>query len=134
MVTVIVNASLNLALVRVLGFRGLALGTSIAAIVNAAVLVILLRRHLGGLQEGRILASLGRIIVASALMGGAAFLIDGWLQAVLPGASFVRQSLRLGTTIGTAIAVLGAASWVLRIREFNEGLAMVTRRLGRRSR
>ena len=35
---------------RVLGFRGLALGTSIAAIVNAALLLVWLRRRLGGLD------------------------------------------------------------------------------------
>ena len=132
MVTVLVNASLNLALVRVLGFRGLALGTSIAAIFNGVVLLTLLRRHLGGLQEGRILSSLVRIVIASAVMGGAAFLVGGWMETALPGRSLAWQTVRLGATIGSSLAVLGAASWLLRIREFHEGLAMITRRLGRR--
>jgi hypothetical protein len=43
------------------------------------------------------------------------------------------QITRLGVAIGLAIVVLAASAWVLRIREFNEGIAMVTRRL-RRSR
>jgi putative peptidoglycan lipid II flippase len=134
MVTVLVNASLNLALVRVLGFRGLALGTSIAAIFNAGVLLTLLRRHLGGLQEGRIVGSLARIAVASAAMGAAAYFAEEWMRAVLPGRALGPQIVRLGTSIGAALAVLAAASWILRIREFQEGVAMVTRRLGRRRR
>ena len=38
-ITVLVNAGLNVVLVRVLGFRGLALGTSIAALFNAGTLL-----------------------------------------------------------------------------------------------
>ena len=44
-ITVLVNAGLNVMLVRVLGFRGLALGTSIAALFNAVTLLTLLRRR-----------------------------------------------------------------------------------------
>ena len=44
--TVAANLALNLALVRVIGYRGLALGTAIAAIFNASALLLLLRRSL----------------------------------------------------------------------------------------
>ena len=50
--SVAVNLSLNLALIRVLGYSGLALGTALAAIFNAGVLLWLLHRRLGGL-DGR---------------------------------------------------------------------------------
>jgi len=134
MITVLINAGLNIALVRLLGFRGLALGTSIAALVNAVVLLTLLHRHLGGLHEGRVLGSLARVAVAAALMGAAASYTDGALASMLPGGGLVLQVIRLGSTVGVALAVLAAASWLLRIREFTEGLAFVRRRLGRTSR
>ena len=51
--SVAVNVALNLALVRVAGFRGLALGTAIAATLNAALLLWLLRGRIGGLRRGR---------------------------------------------------------------------------------
>jgi putative peptidoglycan lipid II flippase len=133
-VTVLVNAGLNIVLVRYLGYRGLALGTSIAALFNAVMLLTLLRRHMGGLQEGRIVASFVRIILASGAMGLAAHWVSNLLEARLPGSSLALQIIRLTATIGVAVVVLGAASWLLRIREFNEGVAMVTRRLGRRAR
>jgi putative peptidoglycan lipid II flippase len=132
--TVVVNASLNIALVRVLGFRGLALGTSIAALFNAAVLLTLLRRHLGGLQEGRLASLFARVVVASAVMGAAASVADGALESVLPGDGVVTQIVRLASTIGVALAVLAGASWLLRIREFTESVSLVTKRLRRASR
>jgi putative peptidoglycan lipid II flippase len=134
MITVLVNASLNVMLVRSMGYRGLALGTSIAALFNAITLLILLRRHLGGLEEGRIVGSFARIMLASGVMGVAAFAVSTLLETQLPGSSLAVQIIRLATTIGVAVVVLGTASWLLRIREFNEGMALVTRRIGRRSR
>jgi putative peptidoglycan lipid II flippase len=131
MFTVVVNATLNIVLVRVMGFTGLALGTSIAAIFNAVVLVVLLRRTLGGLHERRVLSSLVRIVAASALMGGAAAAVDGWAASALPGDSLLGQIVRVALTIGAAVAVLAAAAWGLRVREFNEGMAIVLRRFRR---
>jgi putative peptidoglycan lipid II flippase len=133
MVTVLVNAGLNVMLVRAMGYRGLALGTSIAALFNAVTLLILLRRHLGGLEEGRLLSSLARITLASAVMGLAAFAVSDALETQLPGRTLALQIFRLSSTIGVSVVVLGGASWLLRVREFREGLALVRRRIGRRS-
>ena len=74
--TVFVNAALNIGLVRLMGFRGLALGTSIAALFNATLLMILLRRQLKGIEAPRILAFLLRILVAAAAMGIAAAAVE----------------------------------------------------------
>jgi putative peptidoglycan lipid II flippase len=131
MFTVVVNAALNVVLVRVMGYSGLALGTSIAAIFNATVLLILLHRRLDGLEERRILGSLARIVLASAAMGAAAYLVDRWLAAWLPGSALLLQIVRVAGSIGAALGVLALAAWLLRIREFHEGLALVMRRFGR---
>jgi putative peptidoglycan lipid II flippase len=134
-VTVLVNAALNYALVHTsFGYRGLALGTSIAALFNAATLLILLRTHLQGLNDARLLNSMTRIVLASAAMGLAAAWSYGMLLTWLPGDGFVTQALRLGTSIALALLVLAGAAWLLRIREFHEAVAMVMRRLRRPAR
>jgi putative peptidoglycan lipid II flippase len=130
--TVLVNAALNILLVRAMGYRGLALGTSIAALFNATLLLTLLHRHLAGLEGGRVLASMLKIVVASALMGAAAYATDMWLPALVPGNGLVPQVIRLGASIGAALLVLALAAHVLRIREFRRGTAMLTRRLSRK--
>ena len=132
MLTVVVNATLNVILVRVMGYSGLALGTSLAAIFNALVLLIVLRRNLGGINDARLAGSLARIAAASMVMGAGAIFAERMLLQWLPGDAIVIQILRLGGAIGFALLVLAAASWLLRIREFTQGVAMVTRRLSRR--
>ena len=51
------NVALNLVLVRSLGHRGLALGTAAAALLNAGLLLVLLRSRLGGLEGRRLLVA-----------------------------------------------------------------------------
>jgi putative peptidoglycan lipid II flippase len=126
--TMAVNAALNVGLVRVLGFKGLALGTSIAALFNATVLLLFLRRRLHGLNGGRLFFSFVRILTASAAMGAAAVGASVFLTARLPGGSVPLQIVRLGAAIGAALLTLSAAAWLLRIQEFKAGVAIVTRR------
>ena len=133
-VTVLVNAALNVALVRLMGYRGLALGTSIAALLNATLLMVLLRRQLGGLEGRRIAGSFLRIAAASAIMGAAVMLVDAAGAAWVPGASLLRQLVRLALSLVVAFAVLAAAAHMLRIPEFREGVALVMRRFRRNAR
>jgi putative peptidoglycan lipid II flippase len=129
MATVLVNAAINILLVRIMGFAGLALGTSIAALFNASVLLVLLSRRLHGLHGGRLLGSFARILLASLVMGAAVVATDRTVIAWLPGTAVVVQILRLVAAIGVGLAVLATAAWVLRIQEFKEGVGMVTRRI-----
>jgi putative peptidoglycan lipid II flippase len=134
MVTVLFNAALNYSMVRLFGFgyAGLALGTSIAALFNAVLLLVFLNRHLGGLEGGRVLGSMVKVAIASALMGIAAAASELYLSAALPGGSLALQAIRLAAAIGVALLVLAAAAHLLRIPEFRRGMALLTRRFGRR--
>jgi putative peptidoglycan lipid II flippase len=129
-VAVLVNAVLNVVLAELFGYRGLALGTSIAALFNAAGLLWLLRRRLDGLDDRRLLSSFSRIAMASAVMGAAALLIERLLSQWIAGDAFLSQALRLALTIGFALVVLATTAHVLRIREFREAIALVLKRSG----
>ena len=58
LVTIAVNLGLSVWLFDVIGFRGLALGTAIAANVNAVLLLVFLAKRIGGIELGRILNTL----------------------------------------------------------------------------
>ena len=132
--TVLLNAILSLLLVSTsLGYRGLPLATSVAALFNATALLILLRRRLYGLEGRRLASSMIRITIAAALMGSAAWLVDKLLAARLEHPSFVTEIFALTATIGAALGVLAIAAYVLRIREFHQAVDAILRRL-RRSR
>ena len=130
-VTVLVNAALNYLLVQAMGYRGLALGTSVAALFNATVLFVLLRRELDGLNGRRLAGSFIRIVVASAVMGGVALFVDRQLGDVLPARPIAWQIIRVGADIVAALGALALAAWMLRITEFNESVLMVLRKVRR---
>ncbi|HXW07228.1 MAG TPA: murein biosynthesis integral membrane protein MurJ [Vicinamibacterales bacterium] len=137
--SVATNLVLNLTLVQVLGYRGLALGTALAAILNAGTLLVLLSRRLDGLEAEPVAIAFLKILAASTAMGIAAWLTASWLSPVLPPARVVWMSVdvwtgtRLAAAIAAGVLALVGAARLLRIEEFDEAAARVLRRLGRRS-
>lgn len=129
--SVIVNVVLAIYLVRIMGFAGLALGTSIAAIFNAAIQLVMLRRELGGIEAGRIAVGFVKTVVAATAMAAAAWYADAWLRSAFPGTALPLQAIRVIAAIGVALAVLTAAAWILRLHEFEEARGMVLRRFQR---
>ena len=131
-IAVLANAALNYVLVHVMGYRGLALGTSIAALLNASLLLVMLSRTLGGIEGRAIANALVRIAIAAAVMGAATIGVYGVLVAALPSGRLVPQIVRMVVTIGVALAVLAASAHVLRVPQFAQGVALISRRLRRR--
>lgn len=131
--SVLLNVALNLALVRVMGYRGLALGTALASIVNAAVLLYLLHRRLGGIEARATFVTLAKVSVASAVMAAAAVGAIELFTTWWPAATFVARLVRVFGAIAVGIVILLGASRVLRIAEIDEALGRVAARLlGRR--
>jgi putative peptidoglycan lipid II flippase len=108
---VALNLPLNLTLVWFMDEAGLALSTTVCAALQASWLAWLLRRRLGLLGGWRIAASLGKTLIASAIMGGAVWLtrlctIELWGYD-LPG-----WVGRLGKTLGP-VAVGGIVFYLM---------------------
>jgi putative peptidoglycan lipid II flippase len=129
--SVLVNIILNVTLVKSLGYRGLALGTSITAIINASAQLFLLRREIHGLEGRRIATSFVKVIVASAAMGAVTWGVHTVTLTILPGAAFSPQMIRLLITIAVSLGALAAVAQLLRIQEFAEARDLVLGRLKR---
>lgn len=132
-VTVVANVLLNMWLIRVMGFAGLALGTSLAAILNAVIQLVMLRRELGGIEERRIAVTFAKALLAAIVMAAAAWYADAWLAATLPGSEMIHQLMRVVGSMAVAVVALSGAAWLLRLHEFEEARALVLKRF-RRSR
>ncbi len=128
-IAVLANLTINLLLVRVMGYRGLALGTALAAIFNAGTLLWLLRRRLGGLDDRRVLVAFAKILVASLAMGAAARLTASWLAASLPPAHVLLRAVELGIAITVGLVVLVASARLLRLAEFDDAFTLMLKRL-----
>lgn len=129
--SVLTNAGLNLILVREYGYRGLAFGTSVTALLNAGLLLVLLRRPLGGLGFGHLASVLARVLVASVVMGAVAWGVDRQLALWLPGSALVVQLARVVATISASLVVLTLALHLLAVREFTDMVGAVVARLRR---
>jgi putative peptidoglycan lipid II flippase len=127
---VMLNLVLNLTLVRFIGYLGLALGTAIAALVNAAVLLWLLRGRLGGIDGRRLAIAFAKISTASVAMGISAWAAEQYLQQAVPGSHWLPRGIRVAAAIGVAFAVLGGAARLLKIQEFQEAVRRVSARFG----
>jgi putative peptidoglycan lipid II flippase len=125
------NVALNLALWPVLGFRGVALGTSLAAGVNFLVLAVAWRRRHGGLGGAGIAAQLARVVPATAVLGVVAWASERGLARLLvhDGSSSLGDQLALGLlpVVAGAVAYLVAAR-LLGIAELTELAGALRRR------
>jgi len=106
LVVIVVNLATNIILVHLLAQGGLALGTSIAATLNAVLLGTALRRRLHGLEGRQILGTAGRAVIGVVPMA----LVAGLTAAALTGGALhngIRQVAAL-----VAAVLLGSLTYV----------------------
>jgi len=129
--TIALNIALNLMLVRSMGYRGLALGTSMAALVNAAALLYLLRRELDGLHISHMASVALRMLGAGAVMALVAWGVEYELAARLTGHGLAIQLARVGVAIVCGLGTLTAVARLLRVEEFSEITSAILSRVVR---
>lgn len=129
MASVVANVLLSLALVRGLSYAGLALGTALAAVVNAGLLMAILSGRLKGLDGARIARSFAKISIASAVMAAAAFWAEQSLHAWLTTPSLFVRIVRVSGGIAAGLGVLALMAHLLRIEEFRIAMGRVVGRL-----
>jgi putative peptidoglycan lipid II flippase len=110
------NLVWNLATFRTLGHVGLALGTSLAAIVNLAVLVVAFQRQVGGLLSRELLLPLLRILAAAGVMAAVVWLVAPLLDA-LPLPRLAAWSVAALVPVGAGAVVYFLAARALKIPE-----------------
>ena len=130
MATVALNIALNLILVNLIGYQGLALGTSVAAIANALVLLIVLNRRLGGLNIKQIITTGVKIAIASLVMGAAATLTHSWLLLSWVSDNFLTRFGSITVSIGVGLIVLVIASRLLQLTELDQAWQQLRSKLG----
>ena len=118
------NILLSIWWVRSLGFGGLALANSTATLLEALLLLILLRRRLGGV-DGRALAlSVGRTVLAGGVMGAALYPLAQWAATQTAGVQVVADAVAL---LGGVALFIGVSA-LLRAPELGQVVALARRR------
>jgi putative peptidoglycan lipid II flippase len=128
----VANLALNVLLYPVWGYKAVALATSIAATVNFAVLAVAWKRLHGGLGGEGIYRHLARVGVAAGVLALVAGGTASALARVLPVHGLARQLALALVPIALAAVAYFAMARVLRLRELDDVLRVLTRRSGRR--
>jgi putative peptidoglycan lipid II flippase len=130
-VTIAANVALNFALMGPLQHRGLALATSIASVLNFLLLFQALRRQVGPLGGRQIARSALKILLASAMASGAAYLAAHGTAALLGAASLLERTLIVGMGLAAGSLIYLGGCIALGVEEAAPALAAAARMLGR---
>ena len=128
-VTVAFNIACNLALIGPLGFRGLALGTSMASILNLILLIYWIRNYSVPIDYRSNLKVMVKILAASGLMGLACLTSYGWMASILAPVGTWRLGITLGCSIGMGLLALFVASKAIQISELDSAIQLVMKKL-----
>ncbi len=124
--SLLLNVTLNLLLIPVMGVAGLALAGSISAWANCAMLYGMLHRRGHFAIEPDLLVRIGRILLSAAAMGGAIWLLAPLGQAHY-GAGVWARVVSILALVGTGAVVYFALAWLTGAIDRSK-IAMLTRR------
>lgn len=113
------------------GHAGVALATSIVALVNFLVLAIYMRRRIGRINGRDILTAVSKTLAASIAMSAAAYgcyyLLNQWLGAN----GFTIRLVEVFVPIGVAVIVFFVSAKLLKISEFEQAIKTVRSKIKR---
>ena len=126
--SLIVNALVALALYAPFGVAGVVIGTVVATIAMSVAQAAVLRHDLGGIEVGRTVAAMVRMLLAAALLAAVSYLVWRALDAAL-GRSLAAQVVSVGTGIAAGGAVYALAAVALRVPEARQIVELVALRV-----
>jgi putative peptidoglycan lipid II flippase len=131
--SIAVNFATAYTLIHVLhfGVAGLALSTSIVALVNFAVLLLLLRMRIGGVEGGALLLNFLKITCAAAVMAGVCWGVSFGVHHLF-GIAFQAQLLDLAASIPSGGAAFYAICYWLKVPELQDAEQSIVKPLLRR--
>jgi putative peptidoglycan lipid II flippase len=124
----ILNILLNIALVRPLGYKGLALATVVSYTVNFSALYGLLVRRHGPLWNGAFFTALLRMSVAGAVMTAAGYAACVNVNALWPADTTLARLVSVAALLAASAGGYLGACYVLRVEELGDFAAMLRRK------
>lgn len=128
LIAVSINIVLNLILIRYMAHKGLALATSISAIVSCALLLYHLRRKIGSLGIKSYITCSLKSISSAAIMGVVAYFMYYSLNKAI-GNSNIGDFIALVTAASTGALLYFALIYMMRVEEFQWFVRLVKKRL-----
>jgi putative peptidoglycan lipid II flippase len=130
--SILTNFFMNWMLVDVMQERGLALSTSVNAMLNFSLLYLIMQRRLKGIESRKTAVTLGKILIASAVMGGVCWAASNNISR-LAGESFPARLLNVTASVTFGAGTFYLCALALGIEELKAATRAVTRRILKRA-
>ena len=127
-IAMIMNIVLNIILVKYLQLAGLALATSISAIVCIFLLFGSLKKKIGYFGQDKIIKTTIKSIVAAVVMGIVTYFVYNIVSNLL-GLGFAKEAVSLAISVGVGAITYGILVVVLKVDEINIITDMVKKKL-----
>ena len=112
--------------------RAVVFSTVLTVTLNCAVLLLLLRRKVGGLGLQSVIPLMSKILVASVVMGFICWVANGVIEGDWLGTEgIIPRVVGVFVPIGLSLLALAGMYKFLKVSEFDDILNMFKRRLGR---
>lgn len=127
-VAMAMNIVLNIILVKYLQLSGLALATSISAIVCIFLLFGSLKKKIGYFGQDKIIKTTVKSIVSALIMGIVTYFAYNMISKLL-GGGFIKESISLVVSVGIGAITYGIFVVALNVEEINIIMDMIKRKL-----
>lgn len=124
------NIVLNLIFIKFLGYAGLALATSLAALICIILLFISLKKKIGYFGQDKILNTFFKALIASSVMGVVTYFIYNLFSGML-GLGFISKVISLGVSVGAGVIVYAVSVKILKVEEIDMLIDMVKKKIKR---
>jgi putative peptidoglycan lipid II flippase len=134
LLSILINFALNWYLTLHLkwGHQGLALSTSLVAIINFAVLYMMMRRYAGRLETGAMFRSITKLLVAGVPLAAICWFANQYLFLSVSYLPEWKKIIELTITITIGSATFFGAAYLLRVAEVHDVVELVRRKLAGR--
>lgn len=122
------NILLNIILIKFLGHAGLALATSISALICILLLFNSLKKKIGYFGQDKIMKTTLKSLVSAIVMGVVTYFIHNILDNIL-GRAFIQEAIALFGSIGIGAFVYGILIILLKVEEVSVITNMVKKKI-----
>ncbi|CEN25838.1 murein biosynthesis integral membrane protein MurJ [Paraclostridium sordellii] len=129
-IAVILNIVLNIALVKVMGHGGLALATSLSAIICILLLFGSLKKKIGYYGQDKIKSTFLKSLISSLIMGVVTYFIYKFLSGML-GLGFIQEAISLGVSVAIGAIVYAILVVALKVEEIDMLIDMIKKKIGK---
>ncbi|XTR37209.1 murein biosynthesis integral membrane protein MurJ [Paraclostridium tenue] len=129
-IAVVLNIILNIVLEKVMGHGGLALATSLSAIICILLLFGSLKKKIGYYGQDKIKNTFFKALIASLAMGVVTYFVYKFFAGIL-GLGFIQEAISLGISVASGAIVYAILVKVFKVEEIDMLIAIVKKKLKR---